>query len=74
MKCEDTQKRLKAFVSNDLDSQDKNEIQNHLDFCEDCSRELQQMTELSQLVHKWTSPELSPHVFEKIKSQLNGKH
>ncbi len=24
MKCEDTQKRLKAFVSNDLDTQDNN--------------------------------------------------
>ena len=37
MKCEDVQKELEAFYSNDIDEQKKGEIQNHLNKCQNCS-------------------------------------
>jgi len=71
MKCEDIQKGLKAFISNDLDEKKKNEIQNHLDNCLNCSRYLQKLTKLSEVVQAWKGIEPSPHLWEKVKSRIN---
>jgi hypothetical protein len=70
MKCEDIQKGLKAFISNDMDEQKKNEIQNHLDSCLNCSRYLQQLKKLSEVVQNWKTIEPSPHLWEKVKSRI----
>lgn len=70
MKCEDIQKRLKAFISNDMDEQKKNVIQNHLDSCLNCSRYLQQLSKLSEVVQTWKGMEPSPHLWEKVKSRI----
>lgn len=70
MKCEDIQKRLKAFLSNDIDDQKKNEIQNHLDSCLNCSRYLQQLKRLSEVVQTWKGMEPSPHLWEKVESRI----
>lgn len=70
MKCEDIQKGLKAFISNDLDEKKKNEIQNHLDSCLNCSRYLQQLKKLSEVVQTWKTIEPSPDLWEKVKSRI----
>ena len=70
MKCEDIKKRLKAFLSNDMDDHDKKEIQNHLDSCLNCSRYLQQMKKLSEVFQTWKGIEPSPHLFESIQSRI----
>ncbi len=70
MKCEDIQKGLKAFISNDIDEKKKNEIQNHLDSCLNCSRYLQQLTKLSEVVQTWKGMEPSPHLWEKVESRI----
>jgi hypothetical protein len=70
MKCEDIQIRLKAFLSNDLDAQNKIEIKNHLNNCEDCSRNLEELKSLSEIVQTWKGIEPSPWMFEKVKSQI----
>ena len=71
MKCADIQKRLKAFLSNDMDEQKKNEIQNHLDSCLNCTRYLQQLERLSDVVQTWKGMEPSPHLWEKVRSRIN---
>jgi len=70
MECEDIQKGLKAFLSNDIDEKKKNEIQNHLDSCLNCSRYLQQLKRLSEVVQTWKGMEPSPHLWEKVKSRI----
>ncbi len=70
MKCEDIQKRLIAFLSNDMDDHDKKEIQRHLDGCLNCSRYLQQMKKLSAVVQTWKGIKSSPHLFESIQSRV----
>jgi hypothetical protein len=70
MKCEDIQKKLKAFLSNEMDEQNKNEIQNHLDSCPNCSRYLQQLTKLSEVVQTWKGMEPSPLLWEKVESRI----
>jgi hypothetical protein len=70
MKCEGIQKRLKAFLSNDMDEKKKNEIQNHLDSCLNCSRYLEQLSKLSEVVQNWKGIEPSPHLWENIKSRI----
>jgi len=69
MKCEDIQKRLKAFFSNDIEDHDKKEIQDHLDSCPVCMQYLQQLKKLSEVVQTWKGLEPSPHLFESIKSR-----
>lgn len=69
MKCEDIQKRLKAFLSKDLEDHDKKEIRDHLDSCLDCSRYFRQLKKLSEVVQTWKGIEPSPHLFESIQSR-----
>jgi len=70
MKCEDIQKGLKAFLSNDMGDQKKNEIQDHLNSCQNCSQSLRQLTRLSEVVQIWKGPEPSSQLWEKVKSQI----
>ena len=71
MNCEDIQKQLKAFQSTDMDEQNKNEIQIHVNSCQKCSRYLQQLTRLSEVVQAWKGMEPSPYLWKKVKSRLN---
>jgi len=70
MKCEDIQIKLKAFLSNDMDDQKKNEIQDHLNSCLNCSLYLQQLTRLSEVLQTWKGIEPSPQLLEKMKSRI----
>ena len=38
MNCEDIQKELSAFISNDIEDAARSEIKSHLNACQDCSR------------------------------------
>ena len=71
MKCEDVQKELEAFYSNDIDEQKKGEIQNHLDKCPNCSLALRQSTRLSEVLKSWEGIEPSPMMYEKLKARIN---
>jgi len=71
MKCEDIQKELKAFLDNDIDDQKKAEIQEHLDGCPNCSKDLEQLKKLSEALHTWKGIEPSSHLYEKLKSRSN---
>ncbi len=70
MKCEDIQKELEAFVDNDIDATQKNDIQAHLDECQDCSQALRQLIGLSRTLHTWPEIEPSPTMYEKLKTQV----
>jgi hypothetical protein len=73
MNCEDIQKELKAFLDNDIDDQKKAEIQKHLDGCPNCSKDLEQLKKLSEVLHTWKGIEPSAHLYEKLKSRIEHK-
>ncbi|NOR15288.1 MAG: hypothetical protein GQ544_06265 [Candidatus Aminicenantes bacterium] len=62
--------KIKAFLSNDLDDQNKIEIKDHLHNCQACSQYLNQLTRLSEILQIWERPEPSPRLMEKIKSRI----
>lgn len=72
MKCEDIQKKLQAFLGNDVNEARKSEIQNHLDGCPNCSQVLQQLTRLSEVLQAWKEIEPSPTMYEKLKERMKG--
>jgi hypothetical protein len=70
MRCEDVQKELEAFLSNDIDDFQKSEIQSHLDKCQNCSQALRQLTGLSEVLQTWRGIEPSPIMYEKLKARI----
>jgi len=70
MRCEDIQKELEAFLSNDIDELKRSEIQSHLDECQNCSGVLRQLKRLSEVLKTWKEIEPSPMTYEKLKTRM----
>lgn len=70
MRCEDIQKELEAFLSNEIDEPKRSEIQSHLDECQNCSGVLQQLKRLSEVLQTWKGIEPSPMTYEKLKTRM----
>lgn len=70
MRCEDIQKELEAFLSNDIDDPKRSKIQSHLDECPNCSRDLRQLTRLSEVLQTWKGIEPSPMMVEKLRTRM----
>jgi len=70
MKCEDVQKELRAFLGDDIDNSQKDEMQTHLDGCRDCAKDLRQLTRLSAVLQSWQEMEPSPAMYENLKTRM----
>ena len=70
MRCEDIQKELEAFLSNEIDEPKRSEIQSHLDECQNCSGVLRQLKRLSKVLKTWKEIEPSPMMYEKLKTRM----
>jgi hypothetical protein len=70
MKCEDIQKELKAFLDDEIDDKKRGEIQDHLNQCQNCSKELKEYKRLSGVLRAWKGIEPSPHSYEKLESKI----
>ena len=69
-KCEDIQKELEAFLSNEIKEPQKSRIHNHLKDCRNCSQALQRLTGLSKVLQTWQGLEPSPLMYEKLKTRM----
>jgi hypothetical protein len=69
-KCEDVQKELEAFLSNEIDEIQKSRIHNHLKDCQNCSQALRQLTGLSEVLKSWEGLEPSSLMYEKLKTRI----
>lgn len=70
MKCEDIQKELSAYLTDDLDDLRKTETKSHLSRCPICTQELEQQKKLSEVLLMWKGIEQPPHLFEKLESRM----
>jgi anti-sigma factor RsiW len=72
-KCEDIQKELEAYLSNELDEPQKGEIRDHLQDCPNCSKVLQRIKRLSGVLDDWQVLEPPPLMYEKLKARMNAR-
>jgi hypothetical protein len=73
MNCEDIQRELSAFISNDVDDTALNEIQGHLKACPDCLRAFQETRRLSEVLQSWKGLEPSPMMCERLKRRISSR-
>jgi len=69
-KCEDVQKELEAYLSNEKDEPQKSQIHDHLLDCPNCSQALRRITKLSGVLDGWQAPEPSPFMYKKLKARM----
>ena len=69
-KCDEIQKELHAYLSNDIGEIQKSQIQEHLKDCRNCSQALLRLTRLSQLLQNWSILEPSTLMYEKLKTRI----
>ena len=69
-KCEDVQKELEAFLSDEINEPQKSRIRDHLQDCQNCSQVLQKLTKLSGVLDSWQAPEPPPLMYEKLKARM----
>ncbi len=68
--CEDVRKELEAFLSDEIDEPQKSRIRDHLQDCQNCSRALQRLTNLSGVLDSWQALEPSPAMYEKLQARM----
>ena len=69
-KCEDVQRELQAYISDEINEPQKSEIREHLRDCRSCSQALQRNTKLSGLLDSWQAPEPPPLMYEKLQARM----
>jgi hypothetical protein len=72
-KCEDIQKELQAYLSNEIDEPQKSEIHDHLRDCRNCSQALLQLKKLSGVLQSWQASEPPPLMYEKLKARIKAR-
>jgi len=73
LKCEDVQKELQAFLSDEIDESRRAEINDHIRNCRDCSQALRQIEKLSEVLKVWDAPAPSPMMWDKLKSRIRAR-
>jgi hypothetical protein len=69
-KCEEIQKELEAYLSNETDEPQKSRIRDHLQDCQNCSQALRRLTNLSGVLDSWQALEPSPFMYEKLQERM----
>jgi len=71
MNCEDIQRELTAFVSNDVEDTARIEIQIHLEACPDCSRVARETRRLCEVLQSWKGIEPSPMMCDSLRRRIS---
>ena len=69
-KCEDFQKELESYLSNEIDEPQKSRIRDHLQDCQNCSQALRRLTKISDVLNNWQVSEPSPLMYEKLQARI----
>lgn len=57
MRCEEVQERLSALIDEQLNQQERGQVQSHLMTCETCAREYQELRRFVEFCRQLESPE-----------------
>lgn len=74
MKHAEIKESLYDFLPNRLKEETRQEVEKHLETCQDCQGELEELRGTISLLDKWTLPEISPdfeaRVMERIEATV----
>jgi anti-sigma factor RsiW len=70
MKCDEIQKRLVAYVDDELDVISKDKIKHHLEECPQCQAQLEKATKMRSLYKSMPELKPQPEDFERIMDAL----
>ena len=73
MECEDIQKRLKAFLDNEVEEAERTTIQSHLMDCPDCADVLRQLKQLTGVLQTWKAEEPPEDLYERLQAGLKSR-
>jgi hypothetical protein len=69
-RCENIQKELESFLTNDLNEIQKDEIQKHLKECQKCSQALNKLIRLFEVLHSWQDAKPPALMFDRLKKGI----
>lgn len=73
MNCREIKRKLSAFQDKELSGSQLNEIEHHLKDCADCSRALQEMNQVWDLISNVATIESSPYFWTKLARKMSEK-
>ena len=73
MKHREIRKKLLRYIDGELPQDDKEEIQLHLEHCEQCRKDVQSLSGVWKLSQSIERMQPSPFLWNKISAQLEGK-
>jgi hypothetical protein len=73
MECEDIRKRLKAFLDDDIEEDDRTAIQEHLEHCPGCAGVARQLKQLSGVLQTWKAEEPPGNLYERLQAGLESR-
>jgi hypothetical protein len=73
MECEDIRKRLKAFLDDDIEEDDRTAIQEHLDHCPGCAGVARQLKQLSGVLQTWKAVEPPQDLYGRLQAGLESR-
>jgi hypothetical protein len=73
MECEDIQKRLKAFLDDEVEEAERTTIQGHLGHCPDCAGVARQLKQLAGVLQNWKAEEPPGDLYERLKAGLESR-
>lgn len=72
LNCKDIKKNLVFFLENELPEERRNEMESHLKSCPDCSRLLEEFSQLWEGVQQRERIQPSPYFWTKLKQRIVG--
>jgi predicted anti-sigma-YlaC factor YlaD len=70
MKCSRIRRRLSAFLDGEVTEEEKQQILEHLKFCPDCQKELDELHKLSDSLDSFEEIEPSPYFMIRLKQRI----
>lgn len=70
MRCEEVQERLSALIDEQLNQQEREQVQSHLLICETCAREYQELRRFVEFCRQLEAPEPKIDLWHDLQPML----
>jgi anti-sigma factor RsiW len=71
-RCNENMELLAAFVDRELGEKDRARVEEHLDACADCRRELEALKRVDAMFRAASAPEVSAREWDEMSAALDG--
>ncbi len=74
MDCSKVKKRLSAFLDNEVTTEEKSQISEHLKSCIHCTKELEALSQVSDFLDVMDKVEVSPYFMVRLKQRIRNEN